>query len=92
MTYDIIKTVINYDLIPQECANLPVALKSAGFPIDSISEAAVRIRIVARPQNNAAVRVVRLYFVLHKWSRNLHFESKRVHDTEEKSNSGFNRV
>lgn len=27
---------INYDLIPQECANLPVALKSAGFPIDSL--------------------------------------------------------
>lgn len=27
---------INYDLIPQECSNLPAALKSAGFPIDSL--------------------------------------------------------
>lgn len=27
---------IKYDLIPQECSNLPAALKRAGFPIDNI--------------------------------------------------------
>ena len=27
---------IKYDLIPQECSNLPAALKRAGFPISSL--------------------------------------------------------
>ena len=27
---------IKYDLIPQECSNLPAALRHAGFPIDNI--------------------------------------------------------
>lgn len=50
---------IKYDLIPQECSNLPAALRHAGFPIDNILDEIVSATKRTARSTNSSLQVRR---------------------------------